>query len=96
MLNILETKKGVIFKIRVQPRSSKQELAGIQDDALKLRIKAPPVDGKANEECIRFLSELFDVKKSCISIISGLTSRGKTVSIEGLKKKDIESAVDLG
>jgi uncharacterized protein len=96
MLNILETKEGVIFKIRVQPRSSKQELAGIQDDALKLRIKAPPVDGKANEECIRFLSELFGIKKSRISIISGLTSRGKTVSIEGLKKKDIESAVDLG
>jgi uncharacterized protein (TIGR00251 family) len=96
MLNILETKKGVIFKIWVQPRSSKQELAGIQDDALKLRIKAPPVDGKANEECIRFLSELFGVRKSRISIISGLTSRGKTVSIEGLKKKDIESAVDLG
>lgn len=62
---------------------------------MKLRIKAPPVDGKANEECIRLLSELFDVKKSQISIISGLTSRVKTIAIKGLKKKDIESAVNL-
>ena len=62
-LSVRETAAGVVFRVRVVPRASRSGIAGIQDDALKLRIMAPPVEGKANEECIRLLAEMLGVKK---------------------------------
>ncbi len=93
MLEISETKDGVLFKIRVIPRSSRSEVAGIQNGALKIKIKAPPVEGKANEECIRFLSELFGVARRHIAIAGGATSKNKRISIQGIAKRDIESTI---
>ena len=95
MLPIKETKEGVIFNIRVVPRSSRCELAGIQEDALKLKITAPPVDGKANSECIRFLADKLNIRKSRIVIIGGHKSRRKTVAVSGLKSKDIELILNM-
>ncbi|MEK7374584.1 MAG: DUF167 domain-containing protein [Thermodesulfobacteriota bacterium] len=93
MIPIRETATGVVFRIRVVPRASRCEVAGIQDDALKLRITAPPVEGKANEECIRLLAELLGVKKTQVTIIAGHASRTKTVSVEGRKAREIAAAV---
>lgn len=93
MLRIRETENGVVVDIRVLPRSSRCELAGIQDGALKMKITAPPVEGRANEECIRFLSDALKVRKSAITIIGGSKSRNKTVCIAGVKAKDIEGLV---
>ena len=91
MLKLKETEKGVTFEIRVMPRSSRCAIYGIQDGALKIRITAPPLEGRANEECIRFLSDLLKIRKSSVEIISGGKSRKKTVFIVGFKKKDIEA-----
>ena len=85
MIPIRETETGVVFRIRVVPRASRCEPAGFQGDALKLRITAPPVEGKANEACIALLAELLGVKKAQVTIISGHASRTKTVAVEGLK-----------
>ena len=74
-LPIRETAAGVVFRVRVVPRASRSGIAGIQDDALKLRIMAPPVEGKANEECIRLLAEMLGVKKGQVKIIAGHASR---------------------
>jgi uncharacterized protein (TIGR00251 family) len=93
MIPIRETATGVVFRIRVVPRASRCEVAGIQDDALKLRIKAPPVEGKANEECIRLLAEFLGVKKTQVTIVAGHTSRTKTVSVEGRKAREIAALV---
>ena len=93
MLRIRETENGVVLDIRVLPRSSRCELAGIQHGALKMKITAPPVEGRANEECIRFLSDVLKVRKSAITIIGGGKSRNKTVCIAGVKAKDIEGLV---
>jgi len=93
MLPIKETKDGVIFNIKVVPRSSRSELTGIQEDALKLKITAPPVEGKANEECIKFLADKLGVKKSRVAIIAGHKSKRKTIIVSGLKSKDIESII---
>jgi uncharacterized protein (TIGR00251 family) len=90
---IKETPDGVIFNIRVLPRSSRCEIAGIQNDALKLKITAPPVEGKANEECIRFLSDTLGIKRNRISIIAGRKSKNKSVAINGLSREDIESII---
>ncbi|MBU3932295.1 MAG: DUF167 domain-containing protein [Pseudomonadota bacterium] len=93
MIPIRETAAGVVFRIRVVPRASRCEVAGIQDDALKLRITAPPVEGKANEECIRLLAELLGVKKTQVTIVAGHASRTKTVSVEGRKASEIAAVV---
>jgi len=93
MIPIRETAAGVVFRIRVVPRASRCEVAGIQDDALKLRITAPPVAGKANEECIRLLAELLGVKKTQVTIVAGHASRIKTVSVEGRKARDIAAVI---
>jgi len=91
MISIQETKEGVVFSIRVIPRSSRSEIAGIQDDALKLKITSPPVEGKANEACIRVLSDLLGVRKSQITIVSGHKSRNKRIAVSGIGKENIES-----
>jgi uncharacterized protein (TIGR00251 family) len=88
-----ETESGVIIHIRVVPKSAKCEIAGIQDDALKLKITAPPVEGQANTECIRFLSHVLKVRKNQVTILSGHKSKKKTVAIEGIVKKDIEALI---
>ena len=93
MIPIRETAAGVVFRVRVVPRASRCEVAGIQDDALKLRITAPPVEGKANEECIRLLAELLGVKKTQVTIVAGHASRIKTVSVEGRKAREIAAVV---
>lgn len=74
---------GIVFSLHVQPRASKNQLCGIQDNALKIRLTSPPVDGAANKLCREFLADLFSVPKSAIEIISGETSRHKRVHVNG-------------
>ena len=94
--NITDAKGGAAFAIRVVPKSSKTEIAGIMDDgALKIRLTAPAVDGKANQALIEFLADLFDVKRDQIEIVVGLTSREKLVSVVGLAPGKIEEALHL-
>jgi uncharacterized protein len=83
-LSIYETSAGAVFRIRVVPRASRSEVAGIQGDALKLRLNAPPVEGKANDECIRLLADFLGVKKAQVTIIAGHAARTKTVAVEGI------------
>jgi uncharacterized protein (TIGR00251 family) len=90
MLHIRQTGKGAVLEIRLAPRSSRCEIAGIQDGSLKMKITAPPVEGKANEECIRFLSDLLRIRKSAISIIAGEKSKNKTVLVTGMTAQEIE------
>jgi hypothetical protein len=81
---------GVIFAVRVQPRASKSEVAGELDGALKVRLAAPPVDGEANEELIRFLAKLLDVSRREIALISGQTSKNKIVRVDGISIEEVE------
>jgi len=70
------------LKVRVVPRASKNEIVGeMADGSLKIKLKAPPVDGKANEALIEFLSEEWGVAKSKIKIVRGEKGRNKTVEI---------------
>jgi len=91
MISIKETEEGVVFHIRVLPRASRCEIAGIQGDALKIKITAPPVDGKANDECIKFLSDRLGIKKSRISIIAGHASKNKKIAISGATERDMKA-----
>lgn len=92
-LTIRETAGGAVFRIRVVPRASRSGIAGVQDDALKVRITAPPVEGKANEECIRLLADVLGVKRAQVAIIAGHASRIKTVAVAGVKADRVASLI---
>jgi uncharacterized protein (TIGR00251 family) len=89
-----ETHHGVSFPIQVVPRSSKCEIVGIINDTLKIRLTAPPVDGKANEECLRFFSDLFGVPRTRLSILSGQTSRRKIIQVSGLGSTELSALLE--
>jgi len=81
---------SLCLKIYVQPGASKSSISGEHDGYLKIRISSPPVEGKANEALVEFLSDALNVRKSRIEILEGKTSRKKLVRINGLTTKDAE------
>lgn len=84
ILRITAKDGGVIFRISVRPGARSNEVAGKVDGILKLRIAAPPVDGKANEECRRFLAALLKISPSWVDIKSGAGSRTKTIRVRNI------------
>ncbi|CAN2041553.1 conserved hypothetical protein [Candidatus Magnetomoraceae bacterium gMMP-15] len=85
-LLIKETPNGIVFKIFVQPRSSKNMIVGLYGDSIKIKLTAPPVDGAANKMCVKFLAKILGMSKSSIKIISGFSSRTKQVLITDFSK----------
>ena len=77
--------------VKVHPRAKRTRVAGKIGDAWKLDLAAPPVDGKANEACVRFFAELAGVPQSRVRIVLGLTSRTKVVEIDGASQEAVES-----
>jgi hypothetical protein len=95
MLGIKEDQKGVVFKVRVQPRSSKNQITGLFEDSLKVRLTAPPVEGEANEACCAFLAKVLAVPRSRVGIVAGQTSRNKLVRVEGVTTEELLKTLDL-
>ncbi len=81
---ITQSGKDVTLKLHIVPRSSRTEICGEHGDALKIKLQAPPVEGKANKALIEFLSDTLDIPRSNISILSGDTGRNKRVLIRGI------------
>ena len=79
-----EGKQGCTFLVRVQPRSSRDQVTGIHGDALKIRLTAPPVEGKANHALRKFLAKQLDTSPGNIEILTGHTSRQKRVQVAGV------------
>ncbi len=82
--------------VKVQPRAKVTRVVGRMENAYRLQVAAPPVDGKANEACISFLAEVAGVAKSRVRIISGLASRVKIVEIEGIGQEEMERRLGPG
>jgi len=82
--------KGAMLRVRVNPRSSRNQVTGWHDETLSVKITAPPVDGAANKACIEYIAVLLGVKKSQISIISGITSRDKSFMIADISSDEID------
>ncbi|HEX9106622.1 MAG TPA: DUF167 domain-containing protein [Longimicrobiales bacterium] len=85
----------VRLSIRVQPRASRSEVVGEHDGALKLRLAAPPVEGEANRELVRFLGKLLGVAPSRVTVVSGATGKSKVVEIGGVAVADVERALGV-
>ena len=78
---------GIRFSAIIQPRSSKNEVTGIYNDALKIRLTSPPVDNKANKACMSFFAKWLGISPSKISIVQGLSSKNKTIEVEDITEK---------
>ncbi len=94
-MDFLSTYKDgrVLLKLHVQPKASQNRFAGKYNDALKLTITAPPVDGKANAAVIKFLASALNLKKKDLEIKHGLQSRTKSILIAGPSLKEIRSQI---
>ena len=79
-----ETPEGVVVSVRAQPRSSRAGIDGVVGDALKVRIRCAPVDGKANRELVETLADAFGVAKSNVVFKSGETSKTKRLLLRGV------------
>ncbi len=81
------------FKVRLVPRASQNQIVGVEGDAIKIRLTAPPVEGKANEALCKFLASVVDVPRSSVEIIAGHSSRNKVVCIRGVCLEKLERAI---
>jgi hypothetical protein len=79
-----ETAAGVLLQLRVQPRSSRNQLVGFQGEALKIKLTSPPVDGAANKACCAYLAKLFDLTQSEVELVTGGKSRDKRILLRGI------------
>ena len=93
MIRIAGTENSLSFEVRVIPRSSKSEIVGEYDGALKVKLASPPVEGAANDELIKIIAKAFDVPKSAVEISAGHTSKRKMVRISGSDPEKIAAVL---
>jgi hypothetical protein len=84
MLPVRAVDGGTAVELWVQPRASSDEVNGLRDGAVKVRVSAPPVDGRANDALLRFLAKHLGVPRRALEIVRGQAGRRKTVRVEGL------------
>ena len=77
--------------MHVVPRARATAVAGTHGESVKIRVAAPPIDGAANAELLRFLAERLSVAKSRVTVVSGAGGRRKTVAVEGMTSEKIRA-----
>jgi len=90
MIPVRNITSGASFSIKVHPRAKKDEISGVVGDSLKLSLTAPPLEGKANEACIRFFADFLRVPRSSVTIAAGESSRNKVIRVHGLTAAQVE------
>lgn len=85
---INQSDDGVIITVHAVPRAAKDAVQGLHGDALKIRLHAPPVDGKANEALVSFLGKMLNIPKGNIALKSGANQRRKIVLIAGISAQE--------
>ena len=93
MITIHRHLDSVTIRVRVHPKATRERISGVLGDALKLELTAPPIDGKANEACIRFFAGFLKVPRSSVTIAAGLSSRNKVVRIARVDADEVEDTI---
>jgi uncharacterized protein (TIGR00251 family) len=88
--------EAVRFSVRLQPRASRNEIAGLQGSSLRIRVTAPPVDGLANEALIDLLSDSLGVSRRNVCIVTGQSSRTKIVEVSEVDLKAVQRLASIG
>jgi len=95
MIDIRDTESGASFAIKVHPRAKRSAISGEIGNALKVALTAPPIDGRANEECIDMFANLLDVPRSSITIAAGQNSPNKVVKVAGLNATQVKARLNV-
>ncbi len=88
---LTDTPDGCTLQLRVHPGARRNAITGIHDGALKLSLTTPPTDGRANDALIAFLAERLRLPRARLALVSGLTSRSKTIRITGLNAEEVRA-----
>lgn len=88
-LYMRRVRDGTLVDLVVQPRASRNAISGVQGERLKIHLTAPPVEGEANKECVRYLAAVLQVAKSDLELVQGHKSRRKTVLVRNLSPEGI-------
>ena len=94
MLELVESGDGIVFSVRVQPRASRDAIGGEWQGALKVRLTAPPVEGRANDALRRLLAERLEIPVAAVRILSGARRRTKRVEVRGVTATRILALAD--
>ena len=94
ILQLRESKHGLTFNIQVTPHASHAQLVGVQEGILKIKVTALPVEGAANEACIKLLAKTFDLRESQLEIFAGAKSRKKTVLVKDVSRAELEMKIN--
>lgn len=92
---IEQTPHGIRITVFAQPKASKNEVIGPHNGAVKIKITAPPIEGRANEAIIEFLSELFNIPKRSIQLYRGNSSRNKVFELEGVTPEQARTLLKI-
>ena len=84
MSAIVASDLGCKIRVHASPRASRSKVVGYYDERVKIQLAAPPVDGAANDELVRFLAKALGVPKSSVTLCAGATAKRKTVEVEGV------------
>jgi hypothetical protein len=93
-ITLRETPDGCTLPVRVHPGTRTNAVTGVHDGALKISLTTPPTDGRANDALIAFLAERLRIPRSRISLVSGASSRSKTLRIAGKSAAEVQAALD--
>ena len=90
-MKLLEKDGAVRFEVRAKPRAEKSQMVGERGDAVEIALGAPPVDGAANEELVRFVAEVLGLAKRDVKLVRGQGSREKLIAVTGLSLAEVEA-----
>ena len=94
ILQLRESKHGLTFDIQVTPHAASAQVVGVQEGMLKIKVTALPVEGAANEACIKLLAKTLALKKSQMEIFAGAKSRKKTVLVKDISRPELEMKIN--
>jgi hypothetical protein len=93
VIKIQQDVDGVTFSVKVHPRARRERISGMVGDSLKVELTSPPVEGKANEACIRFFAEFLKVPRSSVTIAAGISNRKKIIRVVGITVSEVERTI---
>ena len=82
-------RKTVVLSVYVVPRAARNEIVGVEEETLRIRVKAPPVKGKANDALIRLLAKTLGIGKNQIEVVSGHKARRKMIKVQGVDENTV-------
>jgi uncharacterized protein (TIGR00251 family) len=94
-LLIRRTPDGLLIRLHVQPRAKKNEISGVHNGALKIRVTAPPVDDAANRAVIEYLADRLGISKSKLVVLSGARSRDKNLRVYGISPEEFQNQLGI-